>query len=92
MVGEIPGNSEETHDQLKNILNGVVDEAKRKLHNLIGPLEESGISREQFEELQKELQDVDDPTERVKRVYRFYQEKSPREDLPEEFNDFLKGK
>jgi len=51
MTGEIPGNSEEAKNKLRNILDSFADAASNKMYKLFGPLEESGISREQFEEL-----------------------------------------
>ena len=89
MSSEIPGPQEEADGALRRILEGIASSAFDKLRSLFGPIEESGITPEQFDALREELKDVDDPVERARKVYDFHKLHSPDTRLPDEFEDWL---
>jgi len=91
MSKEKPGSSEEARIELKNILSDLHNRANNAISSVFGPLEESGISREQFIDFQKEIADIEDPTERAKEVYRFYKANALNVKVDESFEDFIRG-
>lgn len=87
MSNELPGSPEEANGALKGMLDDIVSRAQRKLQDIFGA--DSLLDSDQLAALMGELEGIENPTERARKVYEFHQRTSPPSDLPEAFEDWL---
>jgi hypothetical protein len=91
MSEEKPGTPEEAHDELKEIFRDIADETDRTISSIFGPLEESGISEEQFDDFKKEFIGTEDSIERARMMYKFVKSNIPDIEIDESFEDLIKN-